>query len=568
MIKTFILILFISAVQINAQQFNRAQLDSLYDLYTYLRGINPSNKMQVQIESDPSYRKCGMGLVEEIKNNLSSFSVEQQTVLSKILQRPLLPKTLATPGGFFLIHYADTGTDAIGYDVNLLAQALDSSYKFEVNYLGYPPPPSDGSDGGDGRYDVYVRNLGNMYGQTTSENNVGLSRWTSYIEIDNDFIGFYTTGINAARVTAAHEFHHAIQMGNYAPQSSGSSIRSSDLFFYELTSTSMEEFVFDSVNDYYAYMLDYFRNTEKAFPLQNGYNLAIWNIYLKDVFGFGILKRQWELMPTLSALNCISQSIIENGSDFGVELNTFGIWTYYTNSRNIYPGRYFEEASNYPLIDPTTTVNFSGSSQRYDMTVNPTANYFLKINLPSGDGTFFSIISNSDVQKSVSNPSQIIDFTYTIYNDIVSGIKVLNNNYSVTFSRDNQNFWNNTGILNNIIVYGDSNFTVPNVDKEIFSYPSPFRYSMDNGSGITITFESNTSSRNEMDFNVYSIGMNLVYSAKVTPERSYVKNSKKYFEFTWNGLDNDKKHLASDVYMFFIKIDSDIKKGKLVIFND
>jgi len=36
------------------------------------------------------------------KNNLSSFSVEQQTVLSKILQRPLLPKTLATPGGFFL----------------------------------------------------------------------------------------------------------------------------------------------------------------------------------------------------------------------------------------------------------------------------------------------------------------------------------------------------------------------------------------------------------------------------------------------------------------------------------
>jgi len=70
-----------------------------------------------------------------------------------------------------------------------------------------------------------------MYGQTTSENNVGLSRWTSYIEIDNDFIGFYTIGINAARVTAAHEFHHAIQMGNYAPQSGGSSIRSSDLFF-------------------------------------------------------------------------------------------------------------------------------------------------------------------------------------------------------------------------------------------------------------------------------------------------------------------------------------------------
>ncbi len=565
MLKTFLFTLTFSIASINAQEFNSAQLDSIFNLYTNLRGVGISDKFQKQIEIDPAYRKCGMGLVEEIKNNLSSFSVEQQTVLFKILQRPSLPKTLATPSGFFLIHYTDTGTDAIGYDINLLAQALDSSYNFEVNYLGYPPPPSDGIEGGDSKYDVYVRNLGNLYGQTSSENQIGVSSFSSFMEMDNDFSGFFTQGINAARVTAAHEFHHAIQMGNYAPVSGSSSIRSSDLFFYEITSTAMEEFVFDSVNDYYGYMLDYFRNTEKAFPLQNGYNLAIWNIYLKDVFGFSILKRQWELMPTLAALNCISQSIIEKGSDFGVELNTFGIWTYYTNSRNIYPGRYFEEASNYPLIVPTSTVNFSGSSQRYDMTVGPTANYFLKINLPSGDGTFFSIISNSDVQKSVANPSQSIDFTYTIYSDIVSGIKVLNNNYSATFSRDNQNFWNNTGILNNNIVYGDSsNSIIPNLEGETYAFPMPFKLSSQQD--IEIDFQSDLNTIEAVDLNIYSAGLELSFSGKKNVFNPYYnKDSKKYYRMTLNKSD---ANFSTGIYVYVIKVGDKIYKGKLVIFND
>ncbi len=95
--------------------------------------------------------------------------------------------------------------------------------------------------------------------------------------------------------------------------------------------------------------------------LNNGYNLAIWNIFLKDNFGFDIIKSQWVLMPTKRALEAINQSIIENNSNFGYQFNTFGIWTYFTNTRSI-TGKYFEEAANYPLIDPTSTANFSGFS--------------------------------------------------------------------------------------------------------------------------------------------------------------------------------------------------------------
>ena len=54
--------------------------------------------------------------------------------------------------------------------------------------------------------------------------------------IDNDFTSYFSSGINGARVTVAHEFHHSIQGGNYI-------FRPEDTFFYEITSTAMEEFV-------------------------------------------------------------------------------------------------------------------------------------------------------------------------------------------------------------------------------------------------------------------------------------------------------------------------------------
>ena len=136
--------------------------------------------------------------------------------------------------------------------------------------------------------------------------------------IDNDFSNHFTTGINGARVTVAHEFHHSIQGGNYI-------FRSADTFFYELTSTAMEEFVFDDINDYYAYIPSYFRNPETPLPLTNGYNTATWDIFLRDNFDYDIIKRQWELMPSVRAMFAINTSIFEYGSSFASEYNRYGI---------------------------------------------------------------------------------------------------------------------------------------------------------------------------------------------------------------------------------------------------
>ena len=307
-------------------------------------------------------------------------------------------------------------------------------------------------------------------------------------------------------------------------------------------------------------MPSYFQNPETAMSLNDGYNLAIWNIYLQNNFGFDILKRQWELIPGNDALKAIAISIDENGSTFGNELNKFGIWTYFTNLRNIYPGEYFEEASNYPIITPTATMSFTPPSDIYNMTIAPVANYFLRINLPSSDGVFYSIITNSDYQKSAN---QTLPFTFSIYQDTVNGQKIINDFYSASFDKDGVPFWNNAGILNNIVVYGDSSYSIPNIEDETFAYPMPIKKSA--ATTLNIAFQSDSNIGQEIDLNIYSAGVELYYSGKKIIQSSYLKNSNKYCEISLNKNDFD---YPSGVYIYVIKSGEDIFKGKLVIFND
>ena len=554
------LLILLMSSKILPQELSKVELDSLYNLFTFIKGVNASDRLQKQLQENPEITKCGMELINTLNQNLVHYSSEQQQILSKILERPQSQTSTVSPGGFFRVHYDLTGNNALGYDLNLLLQALDSAYNFEINFLGYPSPPSDGAEGGDDKYDIYVQNLAGLYGYTQFETKFADSRWTSFMVIDNDYVGYYSSGINGAKVTVAHEFHHGIQGGNYAPAGSNSPFRNSDVFYYEITSTSFEEFVFDDVNDYYAYMPSYFQNPETAMSLNDGYNLAIWNIYLQNNFGFDILKRQWELIPGNDALKAIAISIDENGSTFGNELNKFGIWTYFTNSRNIYPGEYFEEASSYPIITPTATMSFTPPSDIYNMTIAPVANYFLRINLPSSDGVFYSIITNSDYQKTAN---QTLPFTFSIYQDTVNGQKIINDFYSASFDKDGVPFWNNAGILNNIVVYGDSSYSIPNIEGETFAYPMPIKKSA--ATTLNIAFQSDSNIGEEIDLNIYSAGVELYYSGKKIIQSSYLKNSNKYCEISLSKNDFD---YPSGVYIYVIKSGEDIFKGKLVIFND
>lgn len=538
-----------------AQELTQQKLDSLFNLFIYVRSENKiESEKPAHFSQQPE--KCGLELVNTIALNIDKFLPEQQSILKVLLQRPILQKSIITPKGYFRIHYDETGINAPKYSLTELALALDSAYNFEVNFLGYQPPPVDNVNGGDSKYDIYILDLGgSYYGYTQFEDALGGGKYTSFTVIDNDYQGYYTTGIDGARVTVAHEFHHAIQAGNYI-------YRESDLFYYEITSTAMEEFVFDDINDYYAYMSDYFNNPTRPFILNNGYNLAIWNIFLKDRFGFDILKRQWELLPSARALNAINISLNENNSTLRNELNRFGVWTYFTNYRSI-PGKFFDEAASYPLIRTSTPMVYNPPSKSFSMSTRPTTNYFLKI--IDGRDTLISIISNSDFISGTDSANNFFEFEYILFSDTSIGERKLSGFYSATLNASPLNFWSATEILNNLVVNGDSIFKFTDDEKEIFAFPNPYRYNKKYGLGDFIYIQiQNSELGDEIDFRVFTTSMQLVYNSREAV--SFLPNGAKGIKYEVK--DSDKKHLGSGVYIYTIKKQDKTISGKFVVFNE
>jgi len=300
--------------------------------------------------------RCGTRVTSEIVENWDSYSIETQNALREIMARPAQQKSLVSPDGYFVIRYDTTGPHAVpsedenssgvpDYAENLAAYA-DSSYRTQVLQMGYSPPPPDG----DGKYDIYTQNLGTgLYGFCEPES-PGPAPWTDYtsfIVVHNNFLGFPPNDDpegpqkGAMKVTVAHEFHHAVQF-SYNASTSGR------LWFMEVTSTWMEDVVFDLVNDNYNYLSVFF--TEPQTPLTNTgihmYSSFIWNQYLAQNFGPEIIRQVWQENISFQAVPALDRVLQTRSSSLGREFSRFALWNFYTGSRN--DSQHYEEGSFYP----------------------------------------------------------------------------------------------------------------------------------------------------------------------------------------------------------------------------
>jgi len=542
--------LFLSLSSVSAQQHTSTQLDSMYNEFIRVKGYQTSERSLI---ADSGYVKCGFGIINSVIVNINLFTPEQQKVISRMLDRPVTDTSVVAPSEFFKIHYDVSGPQMLKYDINELMKAADSSLYFETNYLGYPLPPKDN----DGYYHIYVTNLGGggsgLYGYTQFENEIspGSGTFHSYMMIDNDYAGYYSSGINGARVTVAHELHHAIQVGNYL-------FREEDLYYFEMSSTAMEEFVFDSVNDYYAYMKDYFRNTNRAFANNTGYDIAIWNIFLAKRFGFDILKRQWQLIGKpnkMRALNSIANSLLEYNSTFGEEFKDFGTACFFTNYRsdvltpeNIF---IFEEAAHYPAVKPVATLSLP--TNNVNMNSSPTANNYLRF--VQNIDTLFTLVSNSDYKSGIDSVNSFFPFQYHVYEGERTGAYKLTSKYYASFSAPQPTFWSASEIFNNTLV-SEGNILAENVG---YAFPSPFYYSRNSFIFIPVI----PGQLSEIDLNIYTPSMDLVYSTRQNYSTLYGR-----FVVKWNGKNDKGDKLPSGVYLYVTKTGDDINKGKLVIFNE
>ena len=128
----------------------------------------------------------------------------------------------------------------------------------EVFDYQYGPPKRDDNSGShrggnpNRKIDIFIQDVGaqGLYGYCTSDdpkiqtqNNI-----SAYCVFDDDFskkqFGGAATGVAALKVTAAHEFNHAIQFNYDAFE---------DIWFLEATATNMEADVYPAIHDNYQY---------------------------------------------------------------------------------------------------------------------------------------------------------------------------------------------------------------------------------------------------------------------------------------------------------------------------
>lgn len=348
--------------------------------------------------------------------------------------RPILPNSIVSNNNHFRIHYALSGPNAVDTAdnnsngipdyVDACAEAFEYAYDIQVNEMGFPPPPNNGENGAD-PYDVYIIDFASQgfYGLTTTVlslpgSNNQHSYSLTYIEIDNNYSAndrrgngvqsFNTFGLDALKITAAHEFQHAIHLANY-----GLNFQQNDVSLYEMFCTWIEAYHYPEIKDYHFYVKDYFadpkvnrfgqRNSDRV-SINSGYTNALFFEHLHDKaqeknLGFKPILDMWDNIGRRNlGYYALEMALRDN------ELPLHEIWCgymeriYHTGKRakDKSAKEIFRYAAEFPLIKSDTAV------------VNPSAiftGYVYPYEIKSLSGALFGATDLIDTSNILISPA-------------------------------------------------------------------------------------------------------------------------------------------------------------------
>ncbi|MCF7801440.1 MAG: hypothetical protein K9N34_05410, partial [Candidatus Marinimicrobia bacterium] len=254
----------------------------------------------------------------------------------RMYDRPELDSSYISPSGNFKIHYDISGYHAVSATDTLpdgtprfvyeAALAADSAYTLLIDHLGFNPPVSDPTHGPE--YDIYMKNWGGQY--------YGMTYFSStsspaYLVIDNDYTetNYYTHGLDALRVTIAHEFFHMVQVHYSIPSPADYQ------YWYEMSSVWFEEYCYPEVNDYLAYIQGVFsRNpSPRLDDTYHQYGQGLFPWVLDKEYGFSqgkhIMTDLWEQLGTrdpIQNLKTVLASSRWNASSLQEALSLYGLY--------------------------------------------------------------------------------------------------------------------------------------------------------------------------------------------------------------------------------------------------
>lgn len=203
---------------------------------------------------------------------------------------------------------------------------------------GYRKPVSDGTAGGTSLPDVYLGNIGGAgaYGYcTTDEDVTGHVAAPAYCVLDNDYAEFGILPRSALRVTAAHEFFHAVQFAYDVNE---------DGWIMEATASWVEDELYDGINDNRAYLpygpLGKPAQALDAFTQLEPYGTWIFFRYLGERYPASagglptIVRDIWRRLAEGGSSNNtntysvqgLKDELAEQGTTISHQLATFAMW--------------------------------------------------------------------------------------------------------------------------------------------------------------------------------------------------------------------------------------------------
>lgn len=257
-----------------------------------------------------------------IRNNAQQFSPDFMMLYKQAVEKNGTQQLVhRSPGGHFNIHYDIQGIDAVehtdmyGYGsgtdwrvktavpnnipdyIDEVAWAFDSAWAMEIDRFGFPQPSAKSGE----PYAVYVCALPpSVYGQTFWTGAVAdtVSRHASFCEIRNNWNGWNLSAVidyetnpqKAIRITAAHEFFHAVQYEMARHMANQAFFDMYPISWLEGSAVMMEEIGFDYVDDYTQYLKAFFFNpTASMFESMHSgvseYKTVLMALYLYECIG-------------------------------------------------------------------------------------------------------------------------------------------------------------------------------------------------------------------------------------------------------------------------------------------
>ncbi len=249
------------------------------------------------------------------------------------------------------VHWvSSTGDKARGKWATRTLRVMKAVWRKEVGSMGYRRPVKDGRIGGKGgKFDVYLNNVGaqGLYGYCAPEYLVrGYQRVANgYCVLDNDFARsqYGAKPVKSLKVTAAHEFFHAIQFGYDYRE---------DPWLMEATATWIEERFADGINDNRQYLndsqlklsyvpLDTF-NGNRSFQYGNW----VFFEFLSQRYGAAIVKKIWKRIGHYRA-DGKTYSIDGVKRSIPASTSFKELYTKFATA-NVTPGRSYPEGSTWP----------------------------------------------------------------------------------------------------------------------------------------------------------------------------------------------------------------------------